>query len=637
MSAAEVLEDRILLTTWNFSTSDSDIQALSADPGTNVIRISPGGNETNAGDRWFNHYGVPVFSGDVNDQRLVLNFSSGSPLTYHPSGTNFIGGDQINGDILELLGNPPFGSFGTVVYSITGADSGIVSLDGADVDFSEVETVIDRLPAVNRVFRIDDSQYPGDHDIQVTSDPDNPTHALITSVGALGSTAISVAMPSGALMIYSGNGNDQVTIGALPPGMETTVVVNGEDGNDTIVGTGSPTAVQFYGGNGNDSLTGSDFGDQLDGGDGNDLLAGRGDDDRLSGGDGNDTLEGDGGDDFLNGQSDDDVVIGGADDDRLLGGSGNDTLDAGEGRNRISGNAGDDTLQSGSDSDRLYGGPGADVLNAGDGDNTLNGQTGNDTLTGGDDDDRLYGGADDDVLDGGGGADRVRGNAGDDTLSGGEGADTIDGGSGLDWLTETIDQDAVLSNRRLTVQGSDYEWVNRVARIERAILTGTARDNSLVTIDFTARVTLMGEQGDDYLVGGSAADVIDGGEGNDYLRGRQGDDSLTGGDGDDTLNGGRGSDRLFGGDGNDGLSGWTGDDLLSGNMGDDTLLGLSGNDSVMGGGGDDIALGGDDDDRINGQSGRDTVAGNAGTDVIKDDPSEIDESFTFWAAWVDDA
>ena len=51
---------------------------------------------------------------------------------------------------------------------------------------------------------------------------------------------------------------------------------------------------------------------------------------------------------------------------------------------------------------------------------------------------------------------------------------------------------------------------------------------------------------------------------------------------------------------------------------------------------DHIALVGDGNDRINCSTGTDTVAGNAGTDVIKDAPSEIDESFTFWAAWVDD-
>ncbi len=34
--------------------------------------------------------------------------------------------------------------------------------------------------------------------------------------------------------------------------------------------------------------------------------------------------------------------------------------------------------------------------------------------------------------------------------------------------------------------------------------------------------------------------------------------------------------------------------------------------------------------------GSDTVAGNSGDDYIKDSPSEIDESFTFWVDWVDD-
>jgi hypothetical protein len=31
----------------------------------------------------------------------------------------------------------------------------------------------------------------------------------------------------------------------------------------------------------------------------------------------------------------------------------------------------------------------------------------------------------------------------------------------------------------------------------------------------------------------------------------------------------------------------------------------------------------------------DTVRGGGGSDVIMDDASEVDESFTFWAEWVD--
>ena len=51
----------------------------------------------------------------------------------------------------------------------------------------------------------------------------------------------------------------------------------------------------------------------------------------------------------------------------------------------------------------------------------------------------------------------------------------------------------------------------------------------------------------------------------------------------------------------------------------------AGNDTLYGN-----ALRGNGDDRINCFTGTDTVAGNAGTNVIKDDPSEIDESFTDW-------
>ena len=46
-------------------------------------------------------------------------------------------------------------------------------------------------------------------------------------------------------------------------------------------------------------------------------------------------------------------------------------------------------------------------------------------------------------------------------------------------------------------------------------------------------------------------------------------------------------------------------------------------------------LGGDGNDTINGQGAQDTLAGNEGADVITGLANEINETFSFYASWVD--
>lgn len=53
-----------------------------------------------------------------------------------------------------------------------------------------------------------------------------------------------------------------------------------------------------------------------------------------------------------------------------------------------------------------------------------------------------------------------------------------------------------------------------------------------------------GGRGDDRLVGTAKADRIDGGAGGDILRGRGGDDRLIGGKGGDRISGGKGVDQI---------------------------------------------------------------------------------------------
>jgi Ca2+-binding RTX toxin-like protein len=87
------------------------------------------------------------------------------------------------------------------------------------------------------------------------------------------------------------------------------LIVDGEDGDDVIIGLGR-AADLFSGGDGDDTLVGQNHFDVLSGDAGNDLLRGAGGNDDLSGGSG---------------------------DDRLIGGGGNDTLSGGAGKDRLAG------------------------------------------------------------------------------------------------------------------------------------------------------------------------------------------------------------------------------------------------------------------------------------------------------------
>ncbi|MEM6598109.1 MAG: spondin domain-containing protein [Cyanobacteria bacterium P01_C01_bin.69] len=90
--------------------------------------------------------------------------------------------------------------------------------------------------------------------------------------------------------------------------------------------------------------------------------------------------------------------------------------------------------------------------------------------------------------------------------------------------------------------------------------------------------------------------AVVGDDGEETLLGTSKDDYIAGNGGDDTLKGRGGNDRILGGEGND---------LLAGQNGDDELLGGAGDDIIRGGNGDDIISGGAGNNRLNGGNGND--------------------------------
>lgn len=120
---------------------------------------------------------------------------------------------------------------------------------------------------------------------------------------------------------------------------------------------------------------------------------------------------------------------------------------------------------------------------------------------------------------------------------------------------------------------------------------------------------LNGNDGNNILTGGRAADRIDG---------RGGHDILTGAGGVDLIYGRGGTDFLIGGPGNDTLFGGADLDILWGGNGDDTIAGENGHDIIYGGTGNDELFGG---------RGRDTFVFNSnqpGIDIIRDFEPDID-------------
>lgn len=264
--------------------------------------------------------------------------------------------------------------------------------------------------------------------IQISVDGDDGNDTIIGS-SDLGGT------------LLGGDGADTIT------GSAGNELINAGDGADSVIaGDGNDTVL---GGDGKDIIDGGTGDDSIDAGDGNDSVTGSDGVDTISGADGADTIDGGAGNDVINGMSGLDELIGGDGDDTLLGGADADIVSGGTGNDLIEGNAGNDVISGGDGSDQIHGGSGNDVIEGDAGADILNGQSGNDDINGGSEDDTILGGGGKDTLSGGTENDVVKGQSGDDVVFGGGGADSVDGGDGND-IVEGIGTFAFISDTTVT-------------------------------------------------------------------------------------------------------------------------------------------------------------------------------------------
>jgi Ca2+-binding RTX toxin-like protein len=480
-------------------------------------------------------------------------------------------------------------------------------------------------------------------------------------------------------------------------GLELGIInLNGDDdadiclddvsGTETLSGAFGELDIAIRGRGANDVITGkggrgtglpAQQGLVLDGGDGDDSIQGSEDDDLLIGGPGNDVIDGD--DDFGVSTFDCEVDI-----DVGTGQVGPDFSDQEGDTVDYSGSTGPITLDL--DPGELH--PGSAT---GDGTDVLQniesviGSPGNDTLSGDNADNFILGGAGDDTIAGDAGDDCELGNDGNDTFDENEGTSVAQGGSGTDngademygnaGLDDTITYSARTTRVNVylepiffgtpraplgfdTCHNFKFRQVSRAAQgfaffaPDGADLDGdgfsgddefdcvfldtenviTGSGNDLMSAAF------VNNRADNEFTGNAGNDLEDGGAGNDTFHegtAAQGADDMDGGTGGDTCDySGRTnpvSVNLDGAD-NDGEAG-EGDncggvvDIFGGAIiglrASQGFVGFEGDpiagqdvENVLGGSGNDNLTGSDQANVLTGNAGNDTLTGNGGTDVL---------------------
>ncbi|MEP3892145.1 MAG: hypothetical protein ABJN69_16930 [Hellea sp.] len=283
----------------------------------------------------------------------------------------------------------------------------------------------------------------------------------------------------------------------------------------------------------------------------------------------------------------------------------------------------------------------------------------------------VTGSASNDLISGNDMSNIMSGLAGDDVFTPGKGNDEIDGGTGTDLVifdaTLAEFSFSFLDDGRFVIEhvnpatGQPDFGTNIMDNVENYLFSDTVGGPvtegflaSAVNIPLGTTGTYNGTAGDDFLIGNSEANSINGLGGNDFINGGLGNDELLGGDGDDVLASGGGSDIIDGGNGFDTASyaglttaanvlllpanqragltlpanfignlisierviGSDVRDSIFGSFDDDTLDGARGNDTLRGLDGDDTLDGGDGDDFLFGDLGNDTLDGGSGDDYL---------------------
>ncbi len=241
------------------------------------------------------------------------------------------------------------------------------------------------------------------------------------------------------------DGDDVITVSDNDYNREIT-----RNGQTFIAHREPGRGVTIDSGDGNDTITGTEFDDTIFSGNGNDTVHARG---------GNDVVDLGGGNDVAFGGEGHDQIFGRNGDDELHGEGGNDFLSAGSGDDVGSGGDGEDVIYGHDGNDNVFGGDGTDYLSGGPGEDKLMGEGGNDSLSGGLGDDELDGGEGNDVNVGGPGVDRIVDTKGDVDKVYADDDDLLRDGTGDEVVRINADLELL---EFITVQGPDQDGVSQI-------------------------------------------------------------------------------------------------------------------------------------------------------------------------------
>ncbi|MDB5539512.1 MAG: hypothetical protein JWQ89_1239 [Devosia sp.] len=190
------------------------------------------------------------------------------------------------------------------------------------------------------------------------------------------------------------------------------------------------------------------------------------------------------------------------------------------------GTQGDDTIVALAGDDIAIGDAGADAISAGEGDDFVSGGSGRDVIFAGTGDDHVFAGAGEDMVYGDDGADRIFGDQGDDLIDAGYGDDTVFGGAGDDLIVAEVNDgnDAYFGDEGTGGSGIDTLDMSAISAATTVNLGSGPLLNGSASSSQTGNDTLWGIEnvntgsGNDVIVAGTAANVMNGGLGDDTFR-----------------------------------------------------------------------------------------------------------------------
>jgi len=184
-----------------------------------------------------------TFNGLGGDDTMEVDYSGGVCLP--DGGLTFNGGTETSSDELKITG----GSCTGATYNHTNLNDGTIDLDTKLITYTGLEPISATITATN-----------------VTLNYSTVAETITISSGGVGQTTVNSTAgefvtfnnPTGSLTINAGNiGGDTIDVNGVGSGFTADLIINGQDGNDSITINALPDNVptNIDGGGGTDSMT----------------------------------------------------------------------------------------------------------------------------------------------------------------------------------------------------------------------------------------------------------------------------------------------------------------------------------------------------------------------------------------------